>query len=316
VSRRARVLAAAVILSAGLPARAFVRNEACEGAPLFWGGEPPAVRVEVNASGFVHGCASGQAVLDAVRAAFPAWSPACSALAFDVAAVQTSATDVGWDPAGPNVNLVVFRSGRCSDPARVPADAPCRSGGGARTCADEHGCWDDQRYGSEIVALTTTTYDAATGRILDADLELRGWDGTFAGAPLSVSLHGVLGDYFTCGEEAGVCASYGEAGCRARDVRAVTTHEAGHMLGLAHSPVATATMFATTQLGDLGPRDLDADDVAGVCAIYPSSAPTSVGARCGQDESPGGCGQAGSGLGAAGAVLAVAGLRRARRRRA
>ncbi len=312
----ARALAAAALLAAALPASAFVRTEACAAVHLWWGGAPPVVHVDVNPSGSTHGCASSQAVLDAVRAAFPSWSAPCSDFSFDVAATPTASTDVGYVPGGENRNLVVFRSGRCSDPARVPADDACRAGGGARTCADKYGCWDDRTYGSEVIAITTTSYDAETGEILDADMELRGWDGTFAGSLLSVTVRGVLGDYFTCGDETSVCTKYGEAGCRARDVQAIATHEAGHMLGLGHSAVAAATMYASTQLGDLAARDLDPDDVAGVCAIYPYGAPTAADGRCGQEAGSGGCGQGGSGIGVAGVALAIAGLRLARRRAA
>jgi hypothetical protein len=53
------------------------------------------------------------------------------------------------------------------------------------------------------------------------------------------------------------------------DVRSVLTHELGHALGLAHSPDPTATMFPT--LAGRAWRSLEADDRAGVCALYPGS---------------------------------------------
>lgn len=52
------------------------------------------------------------------------------------------------------------------------------------------------------------------------------------------------------------------------DVRAILTHELGHAIGLAHSTVQGATMFATYP-GGLGWRSLETDDRDGVCALYP-----------------------------------------------
>ncbi|HEX9398667.1 MAG TPA: peptidase M10, partial [Anaeromyxobacter sp.] len=70
---------------------------------------------------------------------------------------------------------------------------------------------------------------------------------------------------------------------------------------LAHAPSSTVTMFATTSPGELEKRSLSADDVAGVCAIYPDPS--------------GGCG-CGRGEGAGAASLLVASLALRRRRRA
>ena len=60
------------------------------------------------------------------------------------------------------------------------------------------------------------------------------------------------------------------------DIQGVTTHEVGHLLGLAHSEVLTATMIAgptfyeTHTVGDEASlRTLDADDIAGISVLYP-----------------------------------------------
>ncbi len=48
------------------------------------------------------------------------------------------------------------------------------------------------------------------------------------------------------------------------------THEFGHMLGMGHSAVTTATMYPTNSYCDLTWESLDADDLAGILSIYPS----------------------------------------------
>ena len=51
------------------------------------------------------------------------------------------------------------------------------------------------------------------------------------------------------------------------DLQAVTTHECGHWLGLAHTSVRTATMWPSyTSEED---RSLHSDDESGVCSLYP-----------------------------------------------
>lgn len=52
------------------------------------------------------------------------------------------------------------------------------------------------------------------------------------------------------------------------DIRGVGVHEFGHALGLDHSAVSGATMFPSVGAGDLSPRTLAADDIAGVQSIY------------------------------------------------
>ena len=91
-----------------------------------------------------------------------------------------------------------------------------------------------------LFALTTVSVNRETGEIYDVDIEINGTQ------PLSVGP--AAGRY---------------------DLQSLLTHEAGHFLGLAHSPRAGATMFPTQMPGVDDFYSLDGDDIAGICAIYP-----------------------------------------------
>lgn len=108
--------------------------------------------------------------------------------------------------------------------------------------------WPNPDTGHNI-ALTTTTFDPDTGELLDADIELNS-----AGYALTVSDEMV--DF---------------------DLLSVLTHEAGHFLGLAHTDVADATMFASYQGETIDLRSPEPDDQAAICTLYP---PADVGADC------------------------------------
>jgi predicted Zn-dependent protease len=56
------------------------------------------------------------------------------------------------------------------------------------------------------------------------------------------------------------------------DLQSVAAHEVGHMLGLDHSNILSATMFPTIGNGLSYARVLSMDDVAGISAIYPTAA--------------------------------------------
>jgi hypothetical protein len=109
---------------------------------------------------------------------------------------------------------------------------------------------------SLTVALTTVTSNAETGEIYDADIELNSADYVIAQLPA-----GTPGDGMSF------------------DLQSVLTHEIGHFLGLAHSPLADAVMYASGD-GDRSTtrRVLAAEDVRGICAIYPPDGTRSVSA--------------------------------------
>lgn len=96
-------------------------------------------------------------------------------------------------------------------------------------------------YTGAVLALTTVTYALDTGKIRDADMELNSAQAQFTTTDAGVQV----------------------------DLLSILTHEAGHFLGLAHSPEAGATMNADYPPMSTTLRTLEEDDVAGLCAIYP-----------------------------------------------
>lgn len=91
------------------------------------------------------------------------------------------------------------------------------------------------------LALTTVTYNLDNGEIYDADMELNSATVAFSVSDTTITY----------------------------DLQSVVTHEAGHFLGISHSSLSAATMRPDYIPGSLDLRDLDADDVAAICAAYP-----------------------------------------------
>lgn len=97
------------------------------------------------------------------------------------------------------------------------------------------------------VAATTYTWLDGSNHIVDADTVV--WESDF--------------HFFT-----------GSSGCNGGlYLEDILSHEFGHFLGLGHSTVASATMFATFNTGCFQDwRSLDADDKTGIEALYPPAA--------------------------------------------
>jgi hypothetical protein len=104
------------------------------------------------------------------------------------------------------------------------------------------------RNASSGSAIATTYWWSQGSRIVDADIVF--WDGAFqffAGAT------GCSGGFY---------------------IEDIAAHEFGHALGLGHSTSTSATMYPSVSYCNMGNRTLDADDIAGVTALYPSRAPS------------------------------------------
>jgi len=341
VSRLLRAAAALVLLAAAGVAVAFVRTTVTKnpasGVCLWWNARQ--VAYEVNASAFdspsaLAGSCTSSIAAGVVGASLPAWSQAtrlgeaapCTDFKY-VGGADSTRKDLGYDRNNPasNVNLVVFRRGLC---AQQTTDANCQDPTNG-TCIETHNCWShDALVGAgATIALTTATFVVSTGEILDADIELNGWNGE---QPPSAA-----GLYFTCAEPGpGVTTcpqgAYGGTSCIAWDVKNTVTHEAGHMLGLDHvcenaypapynaCPSGSPTMAPTAVLGDITKRTLAPDDVEGVCTIYPAGKAVDRTTACPAAPAPNtamGCG-CGTGGGSGLALLGlVAALRRRRPQR-
>jgi hypothetical protein len=92
-----------------------------------------------------------------------------------------------------------------------------------------------------MLALTTVSFRKDSGEIIDADIEINS-------------------DIYQ------TKISTGAIDPDAFDLESIITHEAGHLIGLAHSPIGDATMRPRYDKGDTTLRDLAPDDVCGVCA--------------------------------------------------
>ena len=127
-------------------------------------------------------------------------------------------------------------------------------------------------YGVDAISFTNVTTSATTGQILEADI-------LFNPNTLFST------DDATPANRA--------------DLQAVATHEVGHLLGLDHTPLASAIMFPLAA-GQSFSRTLTADDTIGVSTLYPTTAFTARGSIEGTVRST-------SNVGVFGAIVVVVG---------
>ena len=124
------------------------------------------------------------------------------------------------------------------------ADVSCHqieynaSGANANVILFQDNKWDYSGVDNTL-GRTTVTFDDS-GEILDADIEI----------------NHAYNDVTVSDDEV------------AYDLESILTHEIGHFIGLDHSLDLDATMNAAYEPGSIEFRTIEADDVAGACAIY------------------------------------------------
>ncbi len=101
--------------------------------------------------------------------------------------------------------------------------------------------WPYKNTGDRALAMTVVTFNYKTGEIYDVDVELN-----------SFARHFTL-----------------EAASAVDDLPSVVQHESGHFLGLSHTNVRSATMYAYYAPHDLTMRTLEPDDAMGICTVFP-----------------------------------------------
>ncbi len=135
--------------------------------------------------------------------------------------------------------------------------------------------WQNLGQGAvDVFAQTVITFSRNSGEIFDADIEMN-TDNPFAVLP------------------AGEDDPFDER----NDLQAVSTHEAGHLLGLDHENRLgpQVVMYFSDTSGDTTHRTLTSDDVNGVQAVYPEPAILGAGTTTANCASSGGGGGGGGG---------------------
>jgi hypothetical protein len=193
----------------------------------------------------------GDDEVTAFRRAFGTWQAQmdfCGSLSFREGP-RTASRNVGWvaTPGAANENILLFRFKMCAD--TVPLSDSCwNDDDDADDCGNKFDCW---QHASGAIAITTTTYDPQSGRVLDADIELNQPSFVFStvDAPPCVRPNW-------------------SPSCVAWDVQNTVTHEIGHMLGLDHTTYPGSTMNPTAPPGELSKRVLDVGTRDFVCQVY------------------------------------------------
>lgn len=287
------MIVAKVVLALAL-SQGYVRSKVTDGDPssqCLWWKEGTAIIFHQNVDGNPE--TPGDSEFLAAQRAFATWQEQmnlCGNLSVSEGERTTSRL-VGYDDqATSNENIVVFRVAKCMD--RAAATHQCWKDD---DCGNQFDCW---QHSAGAIAITTTSYNPQTGRILDSDIELN--------APSYI---------FTTVDSPPCIPPDFRTTCVATDVQNTLTHEVGHSLGLSHISTPGSTMNPRADPGETSKRVLDIGSKKYVCDAYPKGLPTKtcvINTFDGNLGKPaGGCASA---PGGAVALLALAGLLLRRRR--
>jgi hypothetical protein len=232
------VLASALLFTVSTRAHAYCRTTTCDRVDA-----PPEC---LQASG---GCSSlGKPIAwpdTCVSTSVSAFGSAASGItADDLRSVVNEAfkkwTSAPCDGGTPRFSVDLFPDVRCLD---VTGESGYKEKGpNYNIWIFQDTVWPYDAVGENAIAITTTQFHPTTGEIYDSDVELNS-----------------LGNVFT------LSRTYVQI-----DLPSVVLHEAGHFLGLAHSnQLSAAVMSPTLEAGDASRRNLDPDDILGICSVYP-----------------------------------------------
>jgi Matrixin/Carboxypeptidase regulatory-like domain len=212
------VIIAAVLLIAA-PGFSYLPEYASKTAVAHWN-SPPQWRINTATNGNV--TVTGTDITSVTAASFATWESAPNVSGVVSGITQGSPTSIAAHSDTDGVNLVCF------------------------VCTGDFGS------GGDTLAITYTSFNDASGQMMDADM-LFNPAANFIGGSAS-------------------CPSNPAAGSPACvDLQTVATHEIGHFIGLDHSAVTSAMMYPFAPDVE---HDLSSDDVAGISKIYPASSPT------------------------------------------
>ncbi|MBI3071094.1 MAG: matrixin family metalloprotease [Deltaproteobacteria bacterium] len=106
----------------------------------------------------------------------------------------------------------------------------------------ESGWTSKAGHSASAIALTTNSFYASSGEIIDSDMEFNG-------------------QFFTFTIVDGACANK-------QDIQNTATHEIGHLIGLDHPSNPEVTMYSSAPSCETKKRSLESGDQFGVCEIY------------------------------------------------
>ncbi|RJO64593.1 MAG: hypothetical protein C4523_17945 [Myxococcales bacterium] len=160
-------------------------------------------------------------------------------VSFDALQVAVQAAFAAWGNV--DCSILGFKDGGVVDVG--PADVATTNGYDKKNVVIwiEENQWENEW--TDAFMITVPVFDTRTAKILDAD---------------------ILGNK-TFDWSAGAEGQVGKA-----DAQNIVTHEVGHLLGLDHSPYLDATMYYSALEGETYKRTLAADDIQGLCHLYPN----------------------------------------------
>lgn len=243
------IVEALIIIGILLPFKAFgyERSTVAKGSKIYLHWNQRNIEYYINEAGYKNLPLSE--VVGAIKRAFYSWSsPSCTDITFtfDPNAKDEHGEKKYLLPAGytktnfnsstkDNKNMIIWRT-QWPPPGAIIKDE-----------------FKDNIH--KIPALTTLNFDANTGTIWDADIDLNAYDFTWT-----------TGDTNDKNQ--------------LTDIQNILTHEIGHLLGFAdltkESDKAN-TMYGQTIQGELDKRTLEADDIKAVCQVYPFRGETPTG---------------------------------------